>query len=172
MELETPHILGSESTNEETGNIKSNLVDPFPSAFKLKEPTLVVDETSDIARNCSNYLLSKHIYWVFSCFCILLILSINISFCLEKLEGFTFQTEEPKNKVIEDSENSLSTNENTKTSLTDRNPGVSKENIPNTDEEVVDGSTKDGESTPQKDESFDDTLSDNVRMEEKIGEWW
>ena len=113
----------------------------------------------------------RNISIIFSCFCILLILSINISFCLEKLEGFTFQTEEPKNKVIEDSENSLSTNENTKTSLTDRNPGVSKENIPNTDEEVVDGSTKDGESTPQKDESFDDTLSDNVRMEEKIGEW-
>ena len=108
---------------------------------------------------------------IFSCLCILLILSINISFCLEKLEGLTFQTEEPKNKVIEDSENSLSTNENTKTSLTDRNPDVSKENIPNTDEEVVDGSTKDGESTPQKDESFDDTLSDNFRMEEKIGEW-
>ena len=62
VEPETPHILGSESTNEETGNIKSNLVDPFPSAFKLKEPTLVVDETSDIARNSSNYLLSKHIY--------------------------------------------------------------------------------------------------------------
>ena len=57
-EPETPHILETESTNEEIGNIETNLVDPFTTAFEFKEPTLVIDETSDITRNRSNYLLS------------------------------------------------------------------------------------------------------------------
>ena len=59
MEPETPHHLGTESTNVETEDTKSNLVDPFASAFTLKEPTLVIDETIDITSNSSNYLLLK-----------------------------------------------------------------------------------------------------------------
>ena len=59
MVPETPHILGTVAINEETGHIKSNLVDPFTSAFILKEPTLVIDTTSDITSNSSNYLLSQ-----------------------------------------------------------------------------------------------------------------
>ena len=62
MVPETPHILGTVAINEETGDIKSNLVNPFTSAFKLKEPTLVVDTTSDIASNSSNYRLSQQIF--------------------------------------------------------------------------------------------------------------
>ena len=65
----------------------------------------------------------------------------------------------------------MPTNENNKTSLTDRNHDVARQNIPHTDEEVVDGSIKDGGSTPQKDESFNETSSNNFRVEEKIGEW-
>ena len=59
MVPETPHILGNVALNEDTGDIKSNLVDPFTSAFTLKEPTLVIDPTSDITSNSSNYLLSQ-----------------------------------------------------------------------------------------------------------------
>ena len=95
---------------------------------------------------------------------------INITIFLENLGNFTFQTQESKNKVIEDSENSLSINENNKSSLTAENHDVAKANTSHTDEEVLGGSTKNGDSTPQKDESFEETSFDNCRAEETIGE--
>ena len=57
VEPETPHIPEAESTNDETENVKSNSVDPLSSAFKFKEPTLVIDETHDITGNNLNHIL-------------------------------------------------------------------------------------------------------------------
>ena len=57
VEPETPHISEAESTNDETENVKSNSVDPLSSAFKFKEPTLVIDETPDITGNNLNHIL-------------------------------------------------------------------------------------------------------------------
>ena len=74
------------------------------------------------------------------------------------------------NKVVEDSDNSLSTNDNNKTSLAAKNYNVANENTPRTDEYVVDGNTNTGGSTPQKNVSFDETSADNRRVEEKKGE--
>ena len=59
-EPETPHILGTESKKEETESIKSNLANPFTPAFKLKEPTLVIDDTSDITSDCTNFIFYQH----------------------------------------------------------------------------------------------------------------
>ena len=161
VEPETPHILETESTNDKTENVKSNSVDPFTSAFKgLKEPTLVIDETSDITGNNVNHLFIKEVKMLFfHAFCILLIYFINIELCLENLEKFTFQVEESKNK-----ENSLSTNENTKASHNAENHDVAEVNTPHTDEEVVDRSTQNRGSTQQEGESFDE------KAEEKLGE--
>ena len=54
---ETPHIPGTESTNDEAENVKSNSVDPLSSVFKFEEPALVIDETRDITGNDVNHLL-------------------------------------------------------------------------------------------------------------------
>ena len=82
----------------------------------------------------------------------------------------TFQTKQSENKVVEDSDNSLSTNENNKTSLAAKNDNVADENTLRTDEDVVDGNTNYGDSTAQKNVSFDETSADNRRVEEKNGE--
>ena len=115
----------------------------------------------------------RSIFWIeiFLCFCHTTnLINTNISYP-EKLENITFQTKQSENKVVEDSDNSLSTNQNNKTSLAAKNDNLTIENTPRTDEDEVDGNTKNGGSTPQKNVSFDETSADNRRVEEKNGEW-
>ena len=62
------------------------------------------------------------------------------------------------------------TNENNKISLTAESHDAAKTNNQRRDEEVVDGTTKNWGSTPQKNVSFDETSTDNRRKEDKNGE--